>query len=186
MKRHHLILSNSFMIAFVALSSQAWAQQKAAKDCIQEWRADKAGFQAKGITEKAYVAACRTGTAPTPTATTPASTPAPTTRTAAPTPATANPPSATPAAKPTVTTARPAPAPVGPAGDASSPAGQFTTEAEAKASCVGDTVVWVTLPSKIYHYSGTRNYGTTKHGAYVCEKQTAALGMRPSKNEKRP
>jgi hypothetical protein len=162
------------------------ADQKTAKNCVQEWRADKAGFQAKGITEKAYVAACRAGTAPTPTAAAPASTPEPSARTASPSPAPPNAPPSAPAAKPTVTTAKPAPAPVAPTGGASSPSGQFTTEAEAKASCLGDTVVWVTLPSKIYHYSGTRNYGTTKHGAYVCEKETAILGMRASKNEKRP
>src|ERR1700733_12815871 len=77
MKRHHLI-SHSFMIAFVAFSSQAWAQQKTAKACVEEWRADKAGFQAKGITQKAYVADCRGGTAPTPAAQAPtAAAPAP-------------------------------------------------------------------------------------------------------------
>src|ERR1700730_395407 len=45
---------------------------KTAKDCTAEWRADKAGMQARGVAEKAYVEQCRGVTAPA------ASTPAPT------------------------------------------------------------------------------------------------------------
>jgi hypothetical protein len=37
---------------------------KTAKDCIAEWRADKAGMQARGTTQKAYVEQCRGGAAP--------------------------------------------------------------------------------------------------------------------------
>src|SRR5262249_13183659 len=37
------------------------AQQKTVKACQDEWRANKADNQAKGITEKAYVAQCRGG-----------------------------------------------------------------------------------------------------------------------------
>jgi hypothetical protein len=47
----------------LGLSSPAWAQQKTAKACQEEWRADKAANQAKRITEKAYVAQCRTSVA---------------------------------------------------------------------------------------------------------------------------
>jgi hypothetical protein len=49
---------------------------KTAKACREEWRANKAENQAKGITEKAYVEQCRTGaatTAPTPAAPPPSS-----------------------------------------------------------------------------------------------------------------
>jgi hypothetical protein len=49
-----------------------------------------------------------------------------------------------------------------------------------------DTVVWVNLHSKIYHYAGHKTYGKTKTGAYMCERDTAAQGMRASKNEKPP
>jgi len=42
------------------------------------------------------------------------------------------------------------------------------------------------LNSKIYHFSGTKDYGTTKHGAYMCEGDAAAAGMRPAKNETHP
>jgi hypothetical protein len=42
------------------------------------------------------------------------------------------------------------------------------------------------LTSKIYPFSGTKDYGTTKHGAYMCERDTAASGMRAAKNETHP
>jgi hypothetical protein len=174
--------------------------QKTAKSCMEEWRADKAGFQAKGITEKAYVAACRAGTVATP-ATAPA--PAPTTAAPTPAPTTAAPARAptTAAPAPAPTTATPAPAPSasrpnaqtpygtterGPATGSPSGAGQFANEAQAKATCPSDTVVWVNLRSKIYHFAGTHNYGNTKDGAYMCERDTAAQGMRAAKNEQHP
>src|SRR6202011_3371818 len=47
----------------LALSSPALAQQKTVKACQEEWRANKATNQAKGITEKAYVAECRASVA---------------------------------------------------------------------------------------------------------------------------
>ncbi len=62
--------------------------------------------------------------------------------------------------------------------------GQFASEAEAKASCPGDAVVWANTSSKIYHHAGTRSYGKTKRGAYMCEKETSAAGIRAAKNEK--
>jgi hypothetical protein len=46
----------------------------------------------------------------------------------------------------------------------------FSTESEAQAHCPRDTVVWLNIPSGIYHYKGERWYGRTKHGAYACEK----------------
>ena len=79
----------------------------------------------------------------------------------------------------------PAPAPAAkktPA-PASLPAGQFNTEADAKSHCPGDTVVWVNTKSKIYHYAGHADYGKTKRGAYVCEKE--ATGFRAAKGEKK-
>jgi hypothetical protein len=63
--------------------------------------------------------------------------------------------------------------------------GQFANEADAKASCPGDTVVWANTGTKIYHHSGTAAYGRTKRGAYMCEKDTAGAGIRAAKNEKR-
>jgi hypothetical protein len=65
-------------------------------------------------------------------------------------------------------------------------ADEFTSEAQAKAHCPSDTVVWVNLGTKIYHYSGTRSYGKTKKGAYMCERDTARAGLRAAKGEKHP
>jgi hypothetical protein len=59
---------------------------------------------------------------------------------------------------------------------------QYASEAEAKASCPTDTVVWVNLISKIYHVGGSRNYGQTKQGAYMCEKESVGAGFHPPKN----
>ena len=58
-----------------AMASPASAQGKTVKACQEEWRANRADFKAKGISEKAYVAQCRGGAAtaqPAPTATPPA------------------------------------------------------------------------------------------------------------------
>ena len=145
---------------------------KTAKACRDEWRANKEANQKAGITEKDYVAKCRAGTetsSPTPTPTpTPTATPTPA-------PAPAPTPAPTPTAKPAPT---PAPAPTG--------AGQFSTEALAKAHCPADIVVWVNLKSKVYHFNGTKNYGDTKSGAYMCEKEAMTGGFRAAKNEKHP
>jgi hypothetical protein len=153
---------------------------KTAKACTEEWRADKAGFQAKGVTEKAYVAACRAGTVATP-----ATAPPPTTAAPAPAPTTAAPAPAPSASRPSAqtpygTTER------GPSTGSPSGAGQFATQAQAKTTCPGDTVVWVNLRSKVYHFAGTHNYGNTKDGAYMCERDTAAQRMRAPKNEQHP
>jgi hypothetical protein len=47
-------------------------------------------------------------------------------------------------------------------------------------------VVWVNLPSKIYYFVGTKSYGATKRGAYMCEKDAIAAEDRPSKTETHP
>src|SRR5215470_15859033 len=75
--------------------------QKTVRACQAEWRANKADNQARGITEKAYVAQCRTGGTVAAPAPAPAPAPPPA-RTAAPAPAPA------PAAPPPTANARPA------------------------------------------------------------------------------
>ena len=65
-------------------------------------------------------------------------------------------------------------------------AAEYASEAEAKTHCPGDTVVWANTRSKVYHFAGSRSYGHTKRGAYMCEKDTASAGLRSAKNEKRP
>jgi hypothetical protein len=163
----------------------AAAGQKTARECREEWRANKAANQANGVTEKAYVAQCRGGSTPAQTTAAPLQPPAPA---PAPTPPAPAPTAATPSARP----APPPPAPpatTGPAAGApENPVGanEFSTEAQAKARCPTDTVVWANLTSKVYHFSGTRSYGNTKRGAYMCEHDTAAAGMRAAKNETHP
>jgi len=136
--------------------------RKTEKRCRAEWQANKVAYQAGGISEKSYVDKCRDGeTVAVP------STPSPTATTPAPAPVSA--PSAQPS-KTTVTT------PTG--------ANQFTTEAQAKGRCPSDTVVWANTKSKVYHFNGYKNYGDTKEGAYMCEKDATAQGFRAARNEK--
>jgi hypothetical protein len=164
----------SIIVGAAVLPSPVFAQQKTEKACQAEWRANKADNQAKKITEKAYVAQCRSaGAATAAPAAAPAAAPK---KTTAPAPAAAAPKSA-PASAATV--AKPATA-------APTGANQFSTEAQAKARCPADTVVWVNKSSKIYHFAGTKDYGNTKSGAYMCEKDTAGAGARAAKNEKHP
>ena len=164
---------------------------KTAKECVSEWRADKAGMQARGITEKAYVEQCKSGSAvPSATAPEPKPTvaaPPPSRPTPAPTQAAPGP---APQQSAPTTSAAPAPVPTkqtsAPKNNATQEAGQFAAEAPAKAHCPTDTVVWVNLQSKVYHFAGTKSYGTTKRGAYMCEKEAIVAEDRASKTEKHP
>jgi hypothetical protein len=167
------------------------AAVKTAKQCNEEWTANKAAIQASKKTKKDFIADCRTQAAgaPTTAATPPAAAPAKPPTTAA-TPVPAPPPAAAPARAPSTDTAptrTPPPATTrAPATGAPAAAGQFSTEAQAKARCPSDTVVWVNLDSKVYHFAGNRNYGATKSGAYMCERDTVSAGYRAAKNEKHP
>jgi len=160
-------------------ASPALAQQKTLKACQEEWRANKADSQAKGITEKAYVATCRSGGA----AAAPAAAPAP--AGSPPAAAQTKPANAPAAAAPMARTTSVAPA--APARQTSTGgANQFTSESQAKAHCPGDTVVWVNLDSHIYHFQSSRNFGKTKSGVFMCEKEADSAGNRAAKNEKKP
>ena len=148
--------------------------QKTVKACIEEWRANRAANEAKGVTQKAYVADCRTGK----TAAQPSLFPTPQQRTTT----TAPPPMAPPAQTQPRSTIGAAP----PAATAPTGANQFATEGQAKFRCGTGTVVWANLDSKIYHFSGNKTYGQTKSGAYMCERDAMSQGMRAAKNEKHP
>jgi hypothetical protein len=166
------------------------SSQKTAKECVAEWRADKAGMQARGMTQKAYVEQCRAADS-TPNATAPET--KPTVAAPAPTPSRRAPTSTEAALAPApqrsapTTTAAPTQAPASASrSTATLEAGQFADEASAKARCPVDTVVWVNLPSKIYHFAGTRSYGITKRGTFICEKDAIAAENRASKTESHP
>ena len=138
---------------------------KTAAQCNADYAANKAAIKASGQTKKAYVAACRADTTGAP----PANAAAPTA------PAGYQPPPA------------PAPPPFAPSPHVGATgAGQFTTDAQARARCPSDTVVWVNTKSNVYHFAGRRDYGNTKQGAYMCEADAKAAGDRAAKNEKHP
>jgi hypothetical protein len=139
-----------------APSAVPGSKGRTAEQCRAEWQANKAENQAKGRTEKVYMVECLAGTV--------TQTPAETAGSAA-------------ATTPAKTQAVPA-VPNG--------TGRYRTEAEAKGHCPSDTVVWVDLKSKVYHFAGTKNYRTAKKGAYMCEKEALAQGDRAPKVEKRP
>ena len=64
---------------------------------------------------------------------------------------------------------------------AARPEGAHATEADAKRACANATVVWVNRASKIYHAGGTRSYGKTRSGFYMCEANAERMGFRPVK-----
>ncbi len=179
------------------LATVAYAQQKTAKACEAEWRANKTTIHASGKKKKDFITECRTGAAQTTAAaptTTPTNPPAqtapakPSAQAAAPVTPQANPAPATPPAASTATTQENAtPLRSRRAREAATPtAGQYATEGEAKSHCPGDTVVWANTRSKVYHFAGSRTYGKTRVGAYMCERDTVAAGIRSARNEKRP
>jgi hypothetical protein len=167
-------LAAGAIAGMLAMSGSA-AFAKTAKECDADYAANKAAVKASGQTKKDYVAACRAGTEAAPAAASaPAATPAPA-------PAA---PAAAAAPTPRVT---PKPAAVAPkANVGATGAGEFATDAQARAKCPSDTVVWVNTKSHVYHFAGSHNYGTTKQGAYMCEADAKTAGDRAAENEKHP
>jgi len=159
-----------------ASNGAAAGSVKTAKACDAEYAANKDAIKKSGETKKDFVAACRAGTEVIPggQSTTAAPAAAPTTTTAP----------ATTTTKPTTARSKTVPTP----SVAGTPTGanQFASEGQAKARCPAGTVVWVNLKSKIFHFAGSRNYGNTKQGAYICESDATASGFRAAENEKQP
>ena len=58
----------------------------------------------------------------------------------------------------------------------------FDTERTAQDHCPQDEVVWLNLPTGIWHPKNGHWYGTTKHGAYVCKQEASTAGNRASRN----
>lgn len=60
---------------------------------------------------------------------------------------------------------------------------EFATVAAATAHCQNSEVVWSSLnKSHSFHISGSRYYGKTKHGAYVCKSDALAAGFHQAKS----
>lgn len=169
------VIACSAVIGASVFCSPIAAQAKTAKECRAEWQANKAAYQAKKITEKDYVKQCEAGTASAPPASAPAASRQTETKT-------------TPAASTRTEQKMAPPTAAPPARSASVATGnyQYTTEVQAKARCGSGTVVWANLESKIYHFVGHKDYGKTKSGAYMCERDATGEGMRAAKNEKHP
>lgn len=156
-------------LGILAALVSAPASAKTAKECDTEYAANKAAIEAAKEKKADFIAACKALAAGQ---TTPIGAAAPAAASKSPPPAPSPPPAAPPAGK-TAT------------GGASG-ANEFSAEAQAKAKCPTGTVVWVNLKSKVYHFAGNPDYGTTKQGAYMCEADATAAGDRAAKNEKHP
>ncbi len=166
------------------LPAASHAQQKTAKACEAEWKANKAAIQGAHKTKKAFMTECRSGTGQTAAIPQKNPEPAPAASSETSTQPPANAP-ATETRRPRTARATPLERPRR-GTTISTGAGEYASETEAKAHCPGETVVWANTRSKVYHFAGSRSYGTTKVGAYMCEKDTSSAGFRSAKNEKRP
>jgi hypothetical protein len=58
----------------------------------------------------------------------------------------------------------------------------YSKEEQAQEHCPSDVVVWLNLPTHIYHWKGMRWYGNTNNGAYVCKKEADENGNRGTLN----
>ena len=148
------------------------AHQSVMRLCASRWKDAKAAGTTGGQTWPQFLAQCRASQGSVATAPSGGFAPAP-----APAPA-SQPGSLFPWQRP----AAPAPNVGAPA---AARAGDYATELQARAQCPSDTVVWANISTRVYHYSGTRYYGHTRRGAYMCEAQARADGYRASRSRER-
>ena len=156
-------------------TSTATGNQSVIKQCGAQWQAAKAAGTISDATWPQFLKSCRAQLAST------ASPPpqggfAPATPAPAPSPAPTQSGSLLPWQRPAVT----------PAGSAASTGGGSGSAQDAQIRCPGSTVVWVNEHSHIYHFPGTRDYGRTTSGAYMCEAEAQASGNRAAMNERHP
>jgi hypothetical protein len=155
-------------------TSTAAGNQGVMKQCGTQWQTAKAAGTTGGATWPQFLKACRAQLAS----------------------ATSTPPQGGFASAPVAPVPAPAPssAPTQsgslfpwqrPAAPASTGGGSASAQ-QAQYRCPGSTVVWVNEHSHIYHFPGTRGYGNTKRGAYMCEADAQASGNRAAKNERHP
>lgn len=82
--------------------------------------------------------------------------------------------------KAATTTSSPAASPAS-YGQAKSAGATGTAEPVPAMNCNGTQPVWVNERSRVFHLAGDPYYGRTKHGKYMCERDAAKAGYRPSK-----
>jgi hypothetical protein len=150
-----------------ATASNVGNGQSVMKLCASQWKDAKAAGTTSGQSWPQFLAQCRNRQSS-------AAAPAP-----APAPA---PASQSGSLFPWWQQSAPAPS----AGAPATPrAGEYTTELAARARCPSDTVVWANTPTRIYHYSGTRYFGHTRNGAFMCEADARTAGYRAAKTRQR-
>jgi hypothetical protein len=167
-----IVLAGGFSLAAIGNSAAEVATNK----CALEWKAAKANGTTGGKSWKEFFDQC--GTDQNGLGRSISLTPA-------------DPKPADAAATPAAAAAPPAAAaPVAPTGKAD-PTDKalaaphlFTTEAEAKAKCAADEVVWLNPATKIFHLAGHAGYGKSAKGGYICQADATAAGARAAKNEK--
>jgi hypothetical protein len=49
-------------------------------------------------------------------------------------------------------------------------------------SCPRDMIVWVNIPTHVYHFPGQRYFGCTKDGKFMCQGDADHEGDRPTRN----
>jgi hypothetical protein len=160
------------------MASTAAGNQSDMKQCGAQWQAAKAAGTTSGATWPQFLKSCRAQLASTTSAPpqggfmpAPAPAPAP-----APSPAPTQSGSLFPWQRPATP----------PAGSVASTGDGSASAQEAQYHCSGSTVVWVNEHSLIYHFPGTRDYGHTKSGAYMCEAEARTSGNRAAMNERHP
>src|SRR5271165_4930046 len=58
---------------------------------------------------------------------------------------------------------------------------QSTPKPATPVCAAGDPVVWLNTSSNVYHMQGTKYYGNTKQGKYLCKSQADAAGAHQAK-----
>ncbi len=153
----------------------AVGNQSVMKQCGAQWQAAKAAGTTAGATWPQFLKSCPAQLAST-TSAPPQGGFAP----AAPAPAPTSAPTQSGSLFPWQRPAAP------PAGSAASTGSGSASAQEAQDRCRGSIVVWVNEHSHIYHFPGTRDYGHTKSGAYMCEAEAQTSGNRAAMNERQP
>ncbi len=55
---------------------------------------------------------------------------------------------------------------------------QFPTGRAAQRHCPMDKVVWLDTSTRRYYYAGSKNYGKTARGGFVCKKELKGIGTK--------
>jgi len=59
---------------------------------------------------------------------------------------------------------------------------QFPTARAAQRHCPMDKVVWLDTFTRRYYYPGSKSYGKTAKGGFVCKKELKGMGSKAGKS----